>query len=116
MSWVFLIGAGLAEMMAVFWMGKSKGYQIFKWSVLSVGTFAFKFLFIVAFARDAPARIGLFDLGRDWSGRRGRARDAVLERVPGPLAHLLPTAYYRKCHRIESCRVTRISFEIKTGN
>ncbi|RHB46930.1 MULTISPECIES: DMT family transporter [Exiguobacterium] len=43
MSWVFLIGAGLAEMMAVFWMGKSKGYQIFKWSALSVGTFALSF-------------------------------------------------------------------------
>ncbi|MFY9945892.1 MAG: SMR family transporter, partial [Exiguobacterium chiriqhucha] len=43
MSWVFLIGAGLAEMMAVFWMGKSKGYQIVKWSILSVGTFALSF-------------------------------------------------------------------------
>lgn len=43
MSWVFLIGAGLAEMMAVFLMGKSKGYQIFKWSVLSVVTFAISF-------------------------------------------------------------------------
>lgn len=43
MSWVYLIGAGLAEMMAVFWMGKSKGYQIFKWSVLSVGTFGLSF-------------------------------------------------------------------------
>ncbi|MCC5891532.1 multidrug efflux SMR transporter [Exiguobacterium sp.] len=43
MSWTFLIGAGLAEMLAVFFMGKSKGYQIFKWSVLSIVTFSLSF-------------------------------------------------------------------------
>lgn len=43
MSWIYLIGAGLAEMVAVFLMGKSKGYQILKWSVLSVLTFSISF-------------------------------------------------------------------------
>ncbi|TCI26892.1 MULTISPECIES: multidrug efflux SMR transporter [unclassified Exiguobacterium] len=43
MSWIFLIGAGLAEMLAVFFMGKSKGYQILKWSLLSITTFALSF-------------------------------------------------------------------------
>ncbi|MGA9466560.1 MAG: multidrug efflux SMR transporter [Exiguobacterium marinum] len=43
MSWIFLISAGIAEMTAVFFMGKSKGYQILKWSILSILSFALSF-------------------------------------------------------------------------
>lgn len=43
MSWVYLIGAGIAEMTAVFFMGKSKGYQILKWSIASILSFALSF-------------------------------------------------------------------------
>ena len=46
MSWVYLIGAGIAEMTAVFFMGKSKGYQILKWSILSILSFALSFYWL----------------------------------------------------------------------
>lgn len=46
MSWVFLIGAGIAEMTAVFFMGKSKGYQILKWSMLSILSFVVSFFLL----------------------------------------------------------------------
>lgn len=46
MSWVLLIGAGIAEMIAVFFMGKSKGYQIMKWSIASVLAFAISFFLL----------------------------------------------------------------------
>ncbi|QUP86666.1 multidrug efflux SMR transporter [Exiguobacterium sp. PFWT01] len=46
MSWVYLIGAGIAEMTAVFFMGKSKGYQILKWSIASILSFALSFYWL----------------------------------------------------------------------
>ncbi|WP_214796322.1 MULTISPECIES: multidrug efflux SMR transporter [unclassified Exiguobacterium] len=54
MSWVFLIGAGIAEMTAVFFMGKSKGYQILKWSVLSILSFALSFYWLSKSLEDIP--------------------------------------------------------------
>ncbi|WP_215113726.1 multidrug efflux SMR transporter [Exiguobacterium sp. s63] len=46
MSWVYLIGAGIAEMTAVFFMGKSKGYQIVRWSIASVLSFSLSFYWL----------------------------------------------------------------------
>lgn len=54
MSWVYLIGAGIAEMTAVFFMGKSKGYQILKWSILSVLSFALSFYWLSKSLEDIP--------------------------------------------------------------
>lgn len=54
MSWVFLIGAGIAEMTAVFFMGKSKGYQILKWSILSILSFALSFYWLSKSLEDIP--------------------------------------------------------------
>ncbi|MCA0982080.1 MULTISPECIES: multidrug efflux SMR transporter [Exiguobacterium] len=54
MSWVYLIGAGIAEMTAVFFMGKSKGYQILKWSILSILSFALSFYWLSKSLEDIP--------------------------------------------------------------
>lgn len=54
MSWVYLIGAGFAEMTAVFFMGKSKGYQILKWSILSILSFALSFYWLSKSLEDIP--------------------------------------------------------------
>ena len=54
MSWVFLIGAGIAEMTAVFFMGKSKGYQILKWSILSILSFVLSFYWLSKSLEDIP--------------------------------------------------------------
>lgn len=54
MSWVYLIGAGIAEMIAVFFMGKSKGYQILKWSILSILSFALSFYWLSKSLEDIP--------------------------------------------------------------
>ncbi|WP_214829184.1 DMT family transporter [Exiguobacterium algae] len=57
MSWIFLIGAGIAEMTAVFFMGKSKGYQLLKWSVLSILMFGLSFYLLSKSFEEIPLSV-----------------------------------------------------------